>query len=177
MVPSEVWKIDPSDYTWHRLLTNFLLVIAPLVIVSVADYYGWIAVGVGRLQGVLTLVGVVLMLGVGAFRRRSRWTSTYFFIAMWVGFGAVFSDGSDTRRLAQQRIALMNACEEPNLSEDTLEQCRETRARSSDLMCEWGRNPVQCRRDLYREAAWPLVESPLNHETAIQRTAAEDIAQ
>lgn len=132
------------------LIVSFL----PMVLAALADYQGWLVISAHRLQTSMTAVGIFFAIATYAALTRKTWGVWPLMAAGVLGLNFLNADIRLTRELAQGELLLLNACASAASSEDLRVRCAETRIRPDRLMCDFGKPPDECLRDMYRDAGW-----------------------
>ena len=152
--------LSPGWYAWRVTVC-----VAPLMLLAIADLEGFLPIDSFRLAPTMVLVGVVLMLGVDAFRRRSPWTRLYLVFFISIALGIVQSESRMERLEAQWRIARNVACLDN--SESAAAVCD-----ASYDPCNVAGNLRRCWSDLYRDAGWSEPDMRILEEGARQQRLA-----
>jgi hypothetical protein len=149
-------QLTPGWFAWRIAV----IVGVPACVVA-ADYAGWLLFDTGGTLPVVVLLSILAVIGIDAVRRKSFWASTYMIVVLMFSSSLLSGEARDVREAARWRIALAEACGAAPVGSEAANRCADAGVRADYEPCDFGATAEACRRELYRDAGWPLTETPI----------------
>lgn len=147
--------------TWEGVAWRAGIVVGLPLAVTVADYLGWLRIDTSSSLYPLMLIAILLVLMLEAARRKSP-ALTYYFLPLVLIAPPYFQREADrVQEVARWRIVLMESCSDAAPQSERAALCNVSRVRADFEPCDFGTTASQCRIELYRDAGWPLPQTPI----------------
>ena len=157
----ELRRQQVKDLTWRWFAWRIAVIVAVPTLAVLADYAGWLTLNTGRTIPVAVLLSVLAVMAIDAVRRKSFWATSYVVGVFMLSQAMLTGEARDVRQDARFRIALINACANANPASELAAQCHAALVWANYEPCDFGTTPEACRRELFRDAGWPLNETPI----------------
>jgi hypothetical protein len=157
----ELRRQQAKDLTWGWFAWRIAVIIGVPALVVIADYLGWLTFDTGGTLPFVVVLSILAVIGIDAIRRKSFWASTYMIVVMLFSLGLLRYEARDVREAARWRVALVEMCTVAPMGSEVAERCADARVRADYEPCDFGATAEACRRELYRDAGWPLKETPI----------------
>lgn|GEM_PF-6363835 len=159
-----VWELhrqQAKELTLGWFAWRILVIVGTPTLVVLADYAGWLTFDDGRAWPVVVLLSILAVIGIDAIRRKSFWASTYMTVVLLSSLNFFSIEARDVREEARWRIALIETCSTARVGSEAANFCADAHVRADYEPCDFGVTAEACRRELYRDAGWPLNETPI----------------